>query len=321
MKKTSGFFNYMSSSCESSLFRNGKVLTRRDISGSDAESVGIELKKYKMDVVNARNSINNKSISLEKQGFELFPSKLKNIDIDFFNNQQIINMYYAECADFIKEVTGACSVHAFDHNIRSAIGKKSKKMINGGQQVQGPAHIVHGDYTLTSAPARLQQLSNPPGKNDTLRETLGASKSLLSKNVINNILSNGRYAIINLWRNIVTDPVENNPLALCDASTVSSKDLIVFEIHYADRVGENYFAKHSLKHDWYFYDRMTKNEVLLIKQWDSEGVLATTKGKSSDSDFLKKPCTFSFHSAFEDPNTAEDAPDRWSMEVRCIVIY
>ena len=321
MKKTSGFFNYMSSSSQSSLYKNGKVLTRRDISGSDAESVGIELKKYKMDVVNARNSINNKSISLEKQGFELFPSKLKNIDIDFFNNQQIINMYYAECADFIKEVTGACSVHAFDHNIRSAIGKKSKKMINGGQQVQGPAHIVHGDYTLTSAPARLQQLSNPPGKNDTLREILGASKSLLSKNVINNILSNGRYAIINLWRNIVTDPVENNPLALCDASTVSSKDLIVFEIHYADRVGENYFAKHSLKHDWYFYDRMTKNEVLLIKQWDSEGVLATTKGKSSDSDFLKKPCTFSFHSAFEDPNTAEDAPDRWSMEVRCIVIY
>ena len=321
MKKTSGFFNYMSSSSQSSLYKNGKVLTRRDISGSDAESVGIELKKYKMDVVNARNYINNKSISLEKQGFELFPSKLKNIDIDFFNNQQIINMYYAECADFIKEVTGACSVHAFDHNIRSAIGKKSKKMINGGQQVQGPAHIVHGDYTLTSAPARLQQLSNPPGKNDTLRETLGASKSLLSKNVINNILSNGRYAIINLWRNIVTDPVENNPLALCDASTVSSKDLIVFEIHYADRVGENYFAKHSLKHDWYFYDRMTKNEVLLIKQWDSEGVLATTKGKSSDSDFSKKPCTFSFHSAFEDPNTAEDAPDRWSMEVRCIVIY
>lgn len=321
MKKTSGFFNYMSSSSQSSLYKNGKVLTRRDISGSDAESVGIELKKYKMDVVNARNYINNKSISLEKQGFELFPSKLKNIDIDFFNNQKIINMYYAECADFIKEVTGACSVHAFDHNIRSAIGKKSKKMINGGQQVQGPAHIVHGDYTLTSAPARLQQLSNPPGKNDTLRETLGASKSLLSKNVINNILSNGRYAIINLWRNIVTDPVENNPLALCDASTVSSKDLIVFEIHYADRVGENYFAKHSLKHDWYFYDRMTKNEVLLIKQWDSEGVLATTKGKSSDSDFSKKPCTFSFHSAFEDPNTAEDAPDRWSMEVRCIVIY
>ena len=41
------------------------------------------------------------------------------------------------------------------------------------------------------------------------------------------------------------DPVEINPLALCDASTVSPQDLVVFEIHYADRVGENYFAKHN----------------------------------------------------------------------------
>ena len=62
MHKTSGFFNYMSANSQSSLFKNGKVLTRRDISGSDAESVGIELEKYKMDVVNARNYINNKSI-------------------------------------------------------------------------------------------------------------------------------------------------------------------------------------------------------------------------------------------------------------------
>lgn len=33
------------------------------------------------------------------------------------------------------------------------------------------------------------------------------------------------------------------------------------------------------------------------------------------------PCTFSFHSAFEDPASPPDAPDRWSIEVRCMVIY
>ena len=99
------------------------------------------------------------------------------------------------------------------------------------------------------------------------------------------------------------------------------EDLVVFEIHYADRVGENYFAKHNPNHNWYFYSRMTRDETLLIKQWDSKGGLAITNGKSSDSDHLYDPCTFSFHSAFDDPNTREDAPDRWSMEVRCIVIY
>ena len=321
MKKSSGFFNYISGNSQSSLFRNGKVLTCRDISGSDAGSVGIHLEKYEMNVINARDSLSVEGIKLDKQGFELFPSKLGKKDIDFFNNQQVIKTYYSHCAELIKEVTGARSVLAFDHNIRSAIGKKSKRMISGGQQVQGPAHIVHGDYTLTSGPERLQQLSKPPGENDTLRSVLGTSNSLLPIDTMHDALSSGRFAIINLWRNIVIDPVETNPLALCDASTVSPQDLVVFEIHYADRIGENYFAKHSLKHDWYFYDRMTRDEALLIKQWDSEGVLARTNGRSFDSEFSHKPCTFSFHSAFEDPNTREDAADRWSMEVRCIVIY
>ena len=321
MKKSSGFFNYMSTNSQSSLFRNSKVMTRRDISGSDTGSVGIHLEKYEMNVMNARDSLSVEGIKLDKQGFELFPSKLGTKDIDFFNNQQVIKTYYSHCAELIKEVTGARSVLAFDHNIRSAIGKKSKRMISGGQQVQGPAHIVHGDYTLTSGPERLQQLSKPPGENDTLRSVLGASNSLLPIDTMNDALSSGRFAIINLWRNIVIDPVETNPLALCDASTVSPQDLVVFEIHYADRIGENYFAKHSSKHDWYFYDRMTRDEALLIKQWDSEGVLARTNGRSFDSEFSHKPCTFSFHSAFEDPNTREDAADRWSMEVRCIVIY
>ena len=66
---------------------------------------------------------------------------------------------------------------------------------------------------------------------------------------------------------------------------------------------------------------MTNDEALLIKQWDSEGGLASTNGNLSDSDLTSRPCTFSFHSAFDDPNTREDAPDRWSLEVRCIVVY
>ena len=241
--------------------------------------------------------------------------------LDFFDNKQVLDRYYSYCSDFIRDRTGAKSVFAFDHNIRSVSGKKSKKMINGGQQVQGPAHIVHGDYTLTSAPERFGQLAKPAGKNDTLRLLLGKSNSLLSQDTVDETLSNGRFAIINLWRNIVEEPVELNPLALCDASTVSSQDLVVFEIHYADRIGENYFAKHNKKHKWYYFNKITKDEALLIKQWDSNGTIAKTNGKLSDNESIDNPCTFSFHSAFEDPATRDDAPDRWSIEVRCIVIY
>jgi hypothetical protein len=40
-----------------------------------------------------------------------------------------------------------------------------------------------------------------------------------------------------------------------------------------------------------------------------------------DATDVSKPCTFSFHSAFDDPSTLPNAPDRWSIEVRCVVFY
>ena len=96
---------------------------------------------------------------------------------------------------------------------------------------------------------------------------------------------------------------------------------MVFEIHYAERIGENYFAKYAERHDGFFYPALTRDEALLIKQWDSAGSLAHTLGREGDEAHDANPCTFSFHSAFEDPATPPDAPDRWSIEVRCAVLY
>ncbi len=188
--------------------------------------------------------------------------------------------------------------------------------------MQGPAHVVHGDYTLTSAPQRLRDLTKPPTTNDTLRAVLGEGQSLIDPNMARRALGDdGRFAIINVWRNIAREPVATHPLALCDAHTVQPEDLVVFEIHYQDRIGENYFAKHSPLHQWYYYPYITGDEALLIKQWDSDGVLARSKGAKGDAVEQHMPCTFSFHSAFEDPTTPPDAPDRWSIEVRCMVVY
>jgi len=314
-------FNYMSDTASSSLLRNGKVLTRRDVNGSDVGSEGIALTSYKMKLTDARNCANKNPLSLHYNGFELLPEKSQVPKTDFFDSELVVKYYYPECAEIIKECTGANQVFMFDHNIRSASGKKANAKLSGGQQVQAPAHVVHGDYTLTSAPDRVRQLSNPPGKNDTLKSVLGDSSSLLEKDIVEEVLETGRFAIINLWRNIAPEPVETNPIALCDAATVSTRDLVVFEIHYNDRVGENYFAKHNDKHKWYYYPEITNNEALLIKQWDSKGGFASTNGKSADSELTNQPTTFSFHSAFDNTNAREDAPDRWSIETRSVVVY
>ena len=49
-----GLFNYMANLAEPSLYRNGKVLTRRNRDGSDARWEGVDLEERRMPVVNGR---------------------------------------------------------------------------------------------------------------------------------------------------------------------------------------------------------------------------------------------------------------------------
>jgi hypothetical protein len=316
-----GVFNYLDETAEPSLFRNGKVLARRDKDGGDAGYVGVNQKPYTLDVHDARILSGVAKKTCEANGFELLDAPLQDPSLDFLDHEQVVHRYYRECESLVAESTGA-RAFAFDHNIRSARGNRSKQRIAGGQAVQGPAKMVHGDYTLVSAPTRLRDLAAPPNVNDTLRSVLPEGDSLISREMVDAVLSDtGRFAIINVWRNIAEEPVQTNPLAMCDGQTVVPEDLVTFEIHYQDRIGENYFAKHHPRHRFFYYPEMTRDEPMLLKQWDSAGALAKSGGSTSDAAVTGGPCTFSFHSAFDDLSTPDDAPDRWSIEVRCLVIY
>lgn len=315
---------YLAPSVASSLYRNGRVYTRRDRDGSDDAYHGAVTEEREVVIDDARRLDQSRRRTIEVHGFELLDSPLQRPDISFFDHRQVVREYYPECAAIVQRATNAARVHAFDHNVRWAAGRDSRQRIAGGQQVQGPIHVVHGDYTLVSAPQRLRDLAGPPGVNDTLRSVLEEGESLLSTRDVSRALNEGRrFALVNVWRNIDFAPVMRDPLALCDGQSVAPEDLVVFEIHYPDRVGENYFAKYASRHQWWYYPAMTRDEVVLIKQWDSAGELARSDGARADSgeDGDDSRCTFSFHSAFSDPGTPDDAPERQSIEVRCVVLY
>ena len=316
-----GAVTYLAASVETSLYRNGKVFVHRNTEGTDTPWVGADVDKRQMPIHDARGLAEPERRTLEANGFEMLQRPLASLEIDFLDHEQVVRRYYPHCADIVREHAGARIVKAFDHNVRSASGKLSGRRIAGGQEVQRPAQIVHGDYTLTSGPQRMRDLANPPTVNDTYRSQLADGETLLDEADVARALDSGRFALINLWRNIVEQPVATYPLALCDAVSVHPDDLVVFEIHYADRIGENYFAKHADDHRWYFYPALTGDEALLIKQWDSAGDMARTAGAKADAASPAAPCTFSFHTAFEDRMAPPDAPDRWSIEVRCIVLY
>lgn len=316
-----GVFRFMSAATEPSLFRNGRVLVHRAPDGGTTDGRGFDLEPHTLDVGDARCLPERERPTCAMNGFELTTDPLPDGALDFLDHALVVERYYPRCAALVARITGAAAF-PFDHNVRSASGQKRGERIRGGQGVQPPAHVVHGDYTLRGAPERVLQLAEPPNGNDTLVGFLPPGASLVAAERAQRALApGGRFAIINVWRNIAAEPVATHPLALCDGRTVEPEDLVVFEIHYPNRIGENYFARFSPRQRMYFYSAMTRDEALLIKQWDSAGSLARTNGEHGDASRPDAPCTFSFHSAFEDPSTPPDAPDRWSVEVRCLVLY
>ena len=115
----------------------------------------------------------------------------------------------------------------------------------------------------------------------------------------------GRVQIINLWRPI-RGPLLDAPLAMVDGRTVEPGDLIASDLVYPNRKGETYSVKYNPSHRWYYVSRMTADEALLLKCYDS-----ATDGRTR----------FGPHTAFIDPTTPADAAPRESIEVRTLVFH
>jgi hypothetical protein len=103
-----------------------------------------------------------------------------------------------------------------------------------------------------------------------------------------------------------TIPVENWPLALCDARSIRPGDLVASGLVYRDKVGETYSVVHNPEHRWFYYPRLTPAEVLLLEIYDSrtDGIARLTA-----------------HTAFDDPSSPPLALPRRSIELRTLVFW
>src|SRR6516225_4353807 len=167
-----GQLSYLAASVEPSLYRNGEVFTHRDRNGNDGAYHGVVMEQRDIVIKDARRLEYSRRRQLEVHGLELLNRPLQRPALHFFDNRQVVQEYYPECAEIVRRATNAARVFAFDHNIRRTSGRETSRRIAGGQQVQKPIHVAHGDYTLVSAPQRLRDLARSPGMNDTLRSVL-----------------------------------------------------------------------------------------------------------------------------------------------------
>ena len=100
--------------------------------------------------------------------------------------------------------------------------------------------------------------------------------------------------------------MEERPLAMCDVTSSKNNDFFKLFLRYRDRTGENYVMKHSEEHKWWYFPMMTPEQVILLKTYESE-----EDGRAR----------FVGHTAFEDPETKEDAKVRESVEIRTICFF
>ena len=96
------------------------------------------------------------------------------------------------------------------------------------------------------------------------------------------------------------------PLGFVDSESIAPRDLAVCDLIYADRTGEIYIGVYNADHRWYYFPRMTREEAVLIKCYDS-----MKDGRAR----------FSLHSAFDDPTSPQKPKPRESIETRTFAFF
>eukprot|EP00930_Biecheleria_cincta_P056162 TRINITY_DN42330_c0_g1_i1.p1 TRINITY_DN42330_c0_g1~~TRINITY_DN42330_c0_g1_i1.p1 ORF type:complete len:392 (+),score=34.99 TRINITY_DN42330_c0_g1_i1:34-1176(+) len=237
--------------------------------------------------------------------------------LDFYNEMAICKNYYPQCENLVKKVTGAAKVHAFYHTVRShesvpGAARRQQK----GFPVEAPAAAVHVDYSEACAATLMRQFAKPPHEWQDPRPLLGFQPLMNMTEIDQYLKGKQRWAIINVWRNLSSEPVQRTPVALCAGTSASKDDIVTFRVQKQWETKEYYFAVHSDSHEWYYFPHMKRDEAILIKNWDSVG-----EAFARDTCTNTVPCTFAFHTAFDDPNTQQGAPVRETMEVRTVAFW
>jgi hypothetical protein len=217
-------------------------------------------------------------LSLDDVGLRLVdqPSAVK----DFYDEDELRRVYYPEAERLVAAATGANRVVVFDHTIRRRLPGVEDRTTGAPRQ---PVPRVHNDYTETSGPQRV-------------RDLMGAEADALLRH---------RFAFINVWRPI-RGPLQDAPLAVCDAGSVAARDFVATDLVYRDRTGEVYMVTHDPRHRWFYASAMEPREALLLKCYDS-----ARDGRAR----------FAPHTAFEDPTAPADKLPRESIELRTIAFF
>ncbi|EDQ92326.1 uncharacterized protein MONBRDRAFT_4795 [Monosiga brevicollis MX1] len=220
--------------------------------------------------------------AMETHGFTLIQDAQTSLSRDeFYDGNKVRKVYYPEIEAMLCEQLGCGHARVLHHAVRN------EELEPNRSDVKGYGLAVHTD-------------ANSNASQDLFRQFAP---------LLDTQYHTGRFLFLNVWRPIGDEPVSNNHLAMCDQrSLVSPDDFVVCDFCLPGTSVEVYRPPptNASRHTWYCFPRMTRNEAILFKQWDS------------DPTQLARIC---YHTAFRDPKAASSAPVRESIEVRCICFF
>ncbi len=217
------------------------------------------------------------TISYERQGFALLN---RTLDVDFTDKASVETRWHPQAQQLIRGLTGATDVFPF-------LG-----ILRGGENAEGggPALMAHVDFDANSLREWVTRLGGERGPE----------------------LARRRLVNINLWTPL--RPVQNSPLAVCDASSIEMGDVLQIFFGRPETLKTDEFAggfesggfvlAGNPAHRWYYYPEMQPNEVLAFRLCDTGG----------DSTHMTA------HTAFDDPTSVPGTPKRMSYEIRTIAV-
>jgi hypothetical protein len=219
---------------------------------------------------------------LERTPFEAcgFALLKRTTDIDFADEGDVQRRWHPQARRLVGELTGAREVFPF-------LG-----ILRGGEEELGggPALMAHVDFNAETLRHWVATLAG-----DRAAEFAG-------KRLVN----------VNLWTPI--RPVENSPLAVCDASSIDRGDFMNVKFGKPETIETDEFRGgfdsggfvlgFNPNHRWFYYPHMQPHEVLAFRLCDT-----------ADPDLR-----MTAHTAFEDPTSRPGSPKRMSYELRTIAV-
>ena len=221
--------------------------------------------------------------TLDANGFQLVDAdtRIRNLH----DQDAVTTDFYQECSDLIKALTGCSETRILQHQYRNGYGglpeghpRSNKPTANGSEGTYGGIHSDVSPYSEES---------------------------------FEKIADGKHFQMYNVWRSTdLKNDIFVMPLAICDMATVTPEDIIAADAWSQTETPRRLVSLrlvHSLNQRWYYFPRMTPQETLIFKQYDTRQERSNMRT--------------AFHGAINDPTTPEDAPLRETIEVRLLALF